>query len=295
MDSSVEKFRQAGRIASQARDFGAGLIRVGATVREVTEAVEEEIRRLGGLPAFPAQSSRNHIAAHYCAAPDDNVAYEAGDVVKLDIGAHVDGYVADTALTVDLGGGKHARLVEAARAGLEAAIGVAGAGVAVSEVGRVVHDAIRGYGYNPIVNLTGHGVGRYVIHCAPQIPNFADRSTERLRAGMVVAIEPFATDGKGMIHEQGRAEVFRLLRRPAKLKGVDPGVLAAIEEVRGLPFARRYLRQFAKETVEETFMVLTRAGALVRYPPLCEAPGTKVAQWEHTLYIGESGIEILTK
>jgi methionyl aminopeptidase len=293
--SSLSRFREAGRIASKARDLGAAKIRPGVTIREVTEAVEAEIRRLGGEPAFPAQSSRNHIAAHYCASPDDATAYEEGDVVKLDIGAHVDGFVADTALTVDLSRGKNAKLVEAAKAALDAAIARAGAGVPVSEIGRVVDDTIHSFGYNPIVNLTGHGVGRYVIHCAPQIPNFPDKTTERLRAGMFVAIEPFATDGKGMIHEQGRPEVFRLLRRPAKLKGVDPNVLAAIEAIHGLPFARRDLRKFPKEIVEETFMALTRTGALVRYPPLCEAPGTKVAQWEHTLYIGETEVEVITR
>lgn len=292
----IAKFRQAGRIASAARDLGAKMIRPGVTIREVTEAVEAEIARLGGKPAFPAQSSRNHIAAHYCAAPEDDTRYEEGDVVKLDIGAHVDGFVADTALTVDLSAsGANKKLVEAAKAALEAAIGIAAPGVAVTEIGRVVRDTIRSYGFNPIVNLTGHGVGRYIIHCSPQIPNVPDGSTEKLRAGMFVAIEPFATDGKGMIREQGRPEVFRLARRPAKLKGIDAEVLAAIEEVHGLPFARRYLRQFSKERVEESFLGLARAGVLDRYPPLVEAAGTKVAQWEHTLYIGADGTEVITK
>lgn len=292
----IAKFREAGRIASQARDLGAKKIRAGATIREVTEAVEAEIERLGGKPAFPAQSSRNHIAAHYCSSPEDETRYEEGDVVKLDIGAHVDGFVADTALSVDLSkDGANKKLVEAAKAALDAAIAMATPGVFVSEIGRVVHETIASYGYNPVVNLTGHGVGRYIIHCAPQIPNTADGSQERLRAGMFVAIEPFATDGRGLIREQGRPEVFRLMRRPSKLKGIDPAVLAAIEEVRGLPFARRYLRQFSKEAVEETFMGLTRAGVFVRYPPLVEAPGTKVAQWEHTLYVGPDGTEVITK
>lgn len=292
----IAKFREAGRIASRARDLGAKMIRPGATIREVTEAVEAEIRRLGGQPAFPAQSSRNHIAAHYCASPDDDTRYEEGDVVKLDIGAHVDGFVADTALTIDLSAnGANKKLVEAAKAALEAAIGMAAPGVFVSEIGRVVHETIASFGLRPIVNLTGHGVGRYIVHCAPQIPNTADGSSERLRAGMFVAIEPFATDGRGLIQEKGRPEVFRLMRRPSKIKGIDPAVLEAIEALHGLPFARRDLRQFSKESVEETFMGLTRAGVFTRYPPLVETPESKVAQWEHTLYIGPDGTEVITK
>ncbi len=293
--ASLEKFREAGRIASQARQLGAQAIRAGATIREVTEAVEAEIFRLGGQLAFPAQSSRNHVAAHYCSSPEDTTAYEEGDVVKIDLGAHVDGYVADTALTVDLSKkGEHAQLVDAARAALDAAIGAAGDGVRVSEIGRVISDTIRSRGFNPVVNLTGHGVGRYVVHCRPQIPNFPDGSNDRLKAGMVVAIEPFATDGRGMIDEKGVPQVFRMTRRPKKAK-IDLAILDVIESFHGLPFARRALREFPKETVEETLMELTRAGALVRYPPLVEAPGTYVAQWEHTLYIGEGGVEVLTE
>lgn len=295
-NASLNKFRQAGRIASAARELGAKMIHAGTTIREVTEAVEAEIARLGAKPAFPAQSSRNEIAAHYCSSPEDETRYEVDDLVKLDIGAHVDGFVADTALTVDLSkSGKNGKLAQAAKAALDAAIATAGANVPVSEIGRVVADTIRSFGYNPIVNLTGHGVGRYIIHCSPQIPNYPEKTEVRLKAGMMIAIEPFATDGKGFIEEQGRPEVFRLQRRPNKMSGVHAGILAAMEEVRGLPFARRYFRDFPKDALEDSLLALTRAGVLVRYPPLVEAPHTKVAQWEHTLYIGESTVEVITR
>ncbi|MCI0587993.1 MAG: type II methionyl aminopeptidase [Planctomycetes bacterium] len=291
----LEKFRQAGRIASAARDHGAALVKPGARLRDVLEAVEAEIGRLGGEPAFPAQSSRNHIAAHYCPSPEDETRYEAGDLVKLDVGVHVDGFVADTATTIDLGPGRNGRLREAAEAALSSAIATAAPGVSTSEIGGAIAAAIRAHGYRPIGNLTGHGVGRWQIHCAPAIPNVPDRSRERLKEGMVVAIEPFATDGVGTVEERGKPEVFRLAGRPKRRDGVDEEVLEAIERIGGLPFARRSLRGFAREAVEASLVALAKAGVLVRYPPLCEAEGKRVAQAEHTIYLGPGGVEVLTR
>jgi len=99
----LESLRRAGRIAAEARQAGARRIVAGARVRDVCVAVEDDIHRLGGSLAFPVQSSRNHVAAHYCPSPEDETVYAEGDVAKLDIGVHVDGWVVDTALTVNVG------------------------------------------------------------------------------------------------------------------------------------------------------------------------------------------------
>ncbi len=294
---ALASFREAGRIIARARAVGARMVRPGATIREVTEAVEDEVRRLGAIPAFPAQSSRNHVAAHYCAHPTDELRYEEGDLVKLDIGAAVDGYVCDTAITIDLGDGERGRtLVAAAKAALDAAIATAGPGVAPSKIGEAIARAIRSFGVNPVSNLTGHGVGRWKVHTAPQIPNVPERSSGSiLQTGTVCAIEPFATDGAGYVEERGRAEVFMRSAKKAKSgKGIDPEVLASIESWNGLPIARRYFREFETKRVEETLLALTKQGCLARYPPLCEQPGTMVAQFEHTLLITADGVEVLT-
>ncbi len=125
-DEVLAVLREAGRVAAAARDMGARLIVPGAALREVCEAVEDEIRRRGGALAFPAQTSRNQIAAHYCPSPEDGTLYEEGDLAKLDIGVHIDGWVVDTAVTVNVGGrAAPQRLVDAARAALEAAIDTA--------------------------------------------------------------------------------------------------------------------------------------------------------------------------
>ena len=296
MDHHVlDSFRKAGRIASECREWAKENIRPGVTIRSVLEGVEHRIRERGAQPGFPAQSSRNFVAAHYCSSPDDEQRYEEGDCVKVDIGVHVDGYIADTAASVDLSrDGRWTPLVDAAKSALAAAIATVEDGVEVSEIGGAIERTILAAGYQPVRNLTGHGLGRWKVHTPPQIPNYAERGAGRLKQGMVFAIEPFATTGKGWIHEAGRAEVFMMARPPSKAKGLDRDVLRAIESWRGLPIARRYFAQFDREALEDTLAKLARQGSLVRYPPLCEDEGTMVAQAEHSIYLGPEGVEVLT-
>jgi methionyl aminopeptidase len=292
----LDSLREAGRMASMARETGARLIVPGAALREVCETVEDEITRRGGGLAFPAQSSRNEIAAHYCASPEDGTVYAAGDLAKLDIGVHVDGWVVDTALTVNVGDRPENRpFVDAARAALESAIATAGPGVPVRRVSQSIETTLRRYGMRPMRNLCGHGVARWTVHCPPAIPNAMDGSAERLAPDAVVAVEPFATDGDGEVVERGPAEVFRLdPRRSTGTAGV-PEVVAAMRAFNGLPFARRQLAHFPRTAVEETLRALRAAGHLGVYPPLVEAKQRKVAQAEHTLYLGPDGVEVLTR
>jgi methionyl aminopeptidase len=276
--------------------MGAVMIRPGASLREVCVAIEDEIERRGGAPAFPAQTSRNQVAAHYCPGPDDDSVYEDGDVAKLDIGVHVDGWVVDTATTVNVGDRpEHRRLIEASRVALEAAIDFVRPETEVRALSSRIERAIRSFGLEPVKNLCGHGVGRWTVHCPPPIPNVADAGSDRLPMGAVVAIEPFATDGRGVVTEHGRAEVFRLDPGRDRGRGGDAEVVSAIRELRGLPFARRQLARLPRAAVESTLQALVRNGVLTAYPPLVETTGRPVAQAEHTVYVGAEGVEVLTR
>jgi len=167
-------------------------------------------------------------------------------------------------------------------------------GIRAGEIGAAVERTINAAGFEPVRNLTGHGLARWKVHTAPQIPNYGERGGGRISVGSVIAIEPFASTGRGYIHEKGKAEVFMMSRPPMRAKGLDKGVLRAIQSWRGLPFARRYFVDFPAKAVEETFAKLARQGSLVRYPPLVEEDGVMVAQTEHSMYVGNDGIEILT-
>jgi methionyl aminopeptidase len=281
--------------------MGARLIVPGARLRDVCEAVEAEIHRQGAGLAFPVQSSRNEVAAHYCASPEDETLYVEGDLAKLDIGVHVDGWVVDTAVTVNVGDRpENRRLVDAARAALDAAIATAAPGLPIQELSAAIESAVNSYGLRAVRNLCGHGVGRWTVHCPPPIPNVPDHTSGTLAPGAVVAIEPFATDGIGLTTERGAPQVFRLdpardRGLPRRLREGDLGdVLEEIRALRGLPFARRQLRRFARTHVEEVLAGLLRAGALSAYPPLVETAGRPVAQAEHTVHLGPDGVEVLT-
>ncbi len=293
----IDKLRRSGRISATVREHCKKMIRVGARVEEIARTAEAMIVELGGKPAFPAQLSRNHIAAHYCSPPDDTTTIEAGDIVKLDLGTQIDGYVTDSAVTIDLAAGEDSALVAASQTALENAIALMGPGACLMEIGGRIEDTIKAFGFNPVFNLTGHGVARFVIHCSPTVPNYRDKSAVRLRAQQTIACEPFACDGAGYIESKGKAEVFALKRRIKPKDKVPDNILAAVEYSEGLPFARRTLLAAlgTLREVDDALRLLDRKGLLVEYPPLVEKNGVRVAQTEHTIFIHDSGAEVLTR
>ncbi len=292
----LEKLRQSGRISAAAREHGRKLIVPGANLREIADSVETLIYDLGGKPAFPAQLSRNNIAAHYCSPPGDELVAEPSDIIKLDTGVHVDGWVTDNAVTVDLAGGPNSALVAASRMALDNAISVMGPDAPITEIGNQIETTIKAFGFNPIYNLTGHGVARYVIHCAPSLPNYPDPRAGRLQVNQTIACEPFACDGKGYIDQDGTAQVFGLKRKIKAKDRLPKDVADAIAALDSLPFCRRSLLRHLDsiEKVEMALRCLTKARVLVKYPPLAEKRGVRVAQSEHTIFIHEDRAEVLT-
>ena len=297
MKLELDKLRQSGRISATALAHGRKMIVPGARIEDIQRAVEAKIRELGGAPAFPAQVSRNHIAAHYCSPPGDPTTVQAGDIVKLDCGTHVDGYVTDNATTVDLRDGDGSLLCTASRTALENAIAVMGPGVSLTEVGRQVETTIESLGFKPVRNLCGHGVARYTIHCAPSVPNYADTKAAKLRPNMTIACEPFASDGRGFIDVDGIAEVFMLKRDVRPKDNLPAAVEKAMASSDGLPFARRDLERWlgSMRAGEDALKVLRKKDLVDDYPPLCERPGVRIAQFEHTIFISESGAEVITR
>jgi methionyl aminopeptidase len=282
-----ERWREAGRVASRARELGLRLAVPGAKRREVAEAIEGEIRRLGAQPAFPANLSRNVEAAHFTPSPEDTEEFVAGDLVKVDVGAHLDGAIADTADTVEVGGGhRFENLIRAARDGLRAGIAQVRAGGRVDDVSRAIADAIRARGLRPIEDLTGHSVERYLLHAGKAIPNVPGRTTETLREGEVIAIEPFATNGVGHIANGPFGNIQRFRADPGPR---DPALAGLFARFRTLPFTVRWV------ATPEDREALRRARRLLQtYPVFLEAGEGWVAQAEHTVLVGATGPEVLS-
>ncbi|HOT06132.1 MAG: Methionine aminopeptidase [Methanosaeta sp. PtaB.Bin039] len=288
-DMDADKYRVAGRILSKVLREAAPKIQVGVALLEVAEEVERSIRDAGASPAFPCNISRGREAAHYTPAPADALLF-GEDMVKLDVGVHLDGYIADAAVTVDLSG--HPELVEASQAALEAAIELVAPGVSTSVLGSAIEDAIEGYGFRPVSNLTGHGLARFRPHAEPSIPNRGTEVGIILQAGDVIAIEPFATDGIGRISESPVTEIYGLAcRRPVRAAEAR-ALLKEIEGYLGMPFARRWL---SGQRTDYALLQLLRAGVVHRFPVLWEAEGALVSQAEHTVMVTEDGKEVTTR
>ena len=288
-------WKKAGKIAAQSLNFATKHLKSGASLLEVSEKVEENIISLSGKPAWPVQINLNQAAAHYCAAPDEKTILK-DEVICIDVGVHIDGAVGDNAVTIDLSG-KYADLVKASRDALNNAIKMLAPEVKVGAIGKVIEETIKSYGYNPVRNLSGHGIGRYDIHATPGIPNFDNRSNVRLQEHMIIAIEPFATDGRtGLIHEAHDCQVFMQVKDKNPRSPFGREVLKIVKEYNGLPFAPRWLvKQLPASKVNFALRELLKEGIIKGYPPLVEDSGGKVSQAEHTMYITDKGAIVLTK
>jgi len=287
-DDAVRCYREAGEVLVETMNEARGMVEPGRTHLEVAEWTEDYVREQGAGLAFPVNISVDEEASHATPGADDGTAF-GEEMVCLDIGVHVDGYIADAAVTIDHTGTPD--LVAAAEEALEAAVGAAGPGVPVGEIGAAIEAAIRGYDYTPVLNLSGHGLERYDAHTGPTVPNRGvDRSVE-LSVGDAVAIEPFATDGRGKVGEGPTTEIYELVDDRSVR---DRRARRALEEIRGfdgLPFAARWL---ATDGAGMALRRLEQRGVVDSYPVLKEDDGRLVSQAEHTLLVTADGCEVTT-
>ena len=285
---AVDSYREAGEVLVETMNDAREMIEPGVTQLEVAEYAEDAIRESGAGLAFPVNISVDEEASHATPARDDDTEF-GEEMVCLDIGVHVDGYIADAAVTVDYTG--HDDLVEASETALEAAVEAVAPGVPTGEVGAAIENAIDGFGYTPILNLTGHGVERYDAHTGPNIPNRAvDRSVE-LEVGDVIAIEPFATDGRGKVGEGATEEIYEQVGDGSVRDRRARQVMEELEAFDDLPFAARWLDSSRSAMALRT---LKNADIIKGYPVLKEADGQLISQAEHTMIVTEDGCEVTT-
>ncbi len=293
-EQELENWKKAGKLTAQTRDWGKERIKIGASLLKVTEKIEAKIYELNGKPAFPVQISVNNIAAHYNPGKDNDYVFRNGDVVKLDLGVHINGCIADTAITVDLGNNKG--LVDAAEYALREAVKITNPGTRLGEIGKVIEDCIKEKGFNPVRNLSGHEIKKYEEHAGLNIPNYDNKDKTELREGQIIAIEPFATTGIGLIEEGKDSEIYKAVKQKTTRDSIARDVLLKIiADYRSLPFAKRWLiKKFPEFKVNYALRLLEREDILYRYNQLIEKSNGLVSQAEHTLLVQDKLI-ILTK
>jgi len=203
MDEKIlENYLKAGRIAAQVKQEILQTIKPGMKIIDLAEAIEKRIFELGGKPAFPVNIGINEIAAHYTPSINDNRQIAPGDLVKIDFGVHVDGYMSDLAFTYC---SEKNELIEAAEKALETGLAVIKPGIKVSEISQAISDSVKAAGFGVIINLTGHGLDKFDLHSEPTIPNIVNNSDHMLKSGDVIALEPFITKTNGYVKESETA------------------------------------------------------------------------------------------
>ncbi len=292
--SSISKIIQAGKIASQVKDFARELIKPGVPLLEIAEKIEQQIRDLGGEPAFPVNLSINEIAAHY--TPSHNDKTLANGLLKVDIGVHIDGWIADTAFTLDLeGNSENKKLIDTAEESLKNALKIIKLGVSTNDIGNEIHRTCISNNLNPIVNLSGHEIDRYDLHAGITIPNINDKKDVKLHQG-IYAVEPFVTSGGGRVYEGKPSGIFILLNTKSVRTPLAREILTYIvDEYGNLPFCSRWLvKKFGTKAII-ALSQLENGKNIYQYPQLIESSKAKVAQAEETIFIKEDETLITTK
>ncbi len=294
----VSKYLRAGEIAWRVKQFIYSYLRPGVKLLELANTVEGVIKELGGQPAFPVNISVNAVAAHKTPLLDEVGSVMEGDVVKIDIGVHCDGYIADTAITISYND-RFDLLVDSAREALERSLNVVGEGVRFSDVGSVIEETAKRYGFKPIKNLGGHSLGRYLIHAGDVIPNYNDMfQLGRFKRGGAYAIEPFVSDGRGYVVESDEVNIYALTR--TKFKGLTELELRVVNHIldkfKTLPFCERWLvheTRLPVNMLREVLNSLAHKNVVRKYPILQEASSAaRVAQFEETVLIGDDVLVI---
>ncbi len=291
--NELEDWKKACKIAAQALEYGKGLIKKGSNLLDVAKKTDEKIISLGGEIAFPSQISMNQIAAHFCPTKNNNPVLD-NQIAKLDVGVHVNGFIGDNACTVDLSG-ENRKLVKASRDALNNAVKIIKPGITLSEIGREIQETIMNYGFAPVRNLSGHGLGKFDVHTKPTIPNYDNGDETEIKKGDIFAIEPFATNGYGVVIETANPTVFSLAQKKPVRDMTTRQVLKEIENYKGLPFAKWWLEEkFPLFRVNLALRQLENLGIIKGYPPLADRENGLVSQAEHTILVDEKAI-VLTK
>lgn len=294
----LESYRKAGAIATSCKAWAVKIAKPGMKLLDLAEQVEARIKTEGGLPAFPVNLSQNNLAAHDTPAINDARVIGEKDVLKIDIGVHVNGFIADCAVTVDFSG-ENTKMLEASEHALKAALALVKDGTPTRKIGAAIEKEIKQRGFNPVYNLTGHGLQQFVGHASPTIPNHDHREDVHLEEDMVIAIEPFATNGKGNVNEGHMTEIFSMQEPKMVRNQAARKILAhVIKTYQTLPFAERWIHEDLKLSDFDRkvgLKELLKAGSLHGYPILKEATSALVSQHETSVIVTKDGCEVLVK
>jgi methionyl aminopeptidase len=296
-EEDLQKYQRAGKIAREVRAEIKRTVIEGMPIIDICEKAEELTRKKGGKPAFPCNVSINEVAAHYTSPPIDKQTIPERSIVKVDIGVHVDGYIADTATSICFDP-EYIGMVNTAEEALEKAVDLLRPGLSITRFGSAIQKTIKTRGFKPVSNLTGHLIRRYLIHAGKSLPNVFSLSTSRIKEGEVYGVEPFVTvvNAVGRVTNLREAYIFRYAKHKSLKDPYSKRLLNYIRKnFKTLPFTERWLNKFSSSSsYKNAFSELLSSKAVVSYPVFVEASRKLVAQAEYTILVVKDGCVVLT-
>ena len=292
-----EQYRKSGKIVSEVMPLVQSAVSPGVKFLDVCDLVRREVESRGGRLAFPTGIGVNQVTAHYAPQDGDGSVFMEKDLVKVDFGVHVDGYVTDTSVSVTFNP-DYNLLLEATQRALDEAIATARKETRTGEIGRAIHREAARFGFKTIENLTGHTVDRYTVHAGKSIPNLYMPGMQDLKRGDVFAIEPFLTLGSaaGYVVDAPSQTIFSIVaRKKTGVAELDAFAEKVWEERKTLPFTPQwYSDEFGRNKIQGIVSRLVAKRVLRAYPTLVEASDNPVAQFEHTMALDDGGLVVLT-
>lgn len=286
----INILRKSGIINNKAQKLAQRIIKPGISFLEIGTKLENYIREEGGKPAWPVNLSINEEAAHNSYSPEEQVLLKETDILKVDIGVSIDGYITDSSQTI-IFDKKHEKLKEASNKALLNAkdyIFKNPKTCTISKIGEIIEDTITSYSYKPVSNLTGHTITRFQTHNHPSIPNVRNNCDIKLSEidNGWFAIEPFSSTGNGYVNEGNTVYIFIFqedipLRNPNARK-----ILEEIKSFEGMAFSEFWVgKNMAGFDRKIAFRELLKAQAIGAYPVLIDKHGSFVSQAETTIVI----------
>lgn len=297
LSEALSKYFEAGRIVVKLKEEAKKIVDINVPLVDICERLELLAFELGGSPAFPVNIGVNEITAHFTSPANDVRKIPENSIVKIDIGVHIEGYIADTAITLSFNQ-DYQDLIISSQDALQSGINAMRPGVKVSHVGAIIEKVITRFGYRPIRNLMGHRIERFNLHTGKSIPNISGIEGGTIEEGEIYAVEPFSTlqDAAGVVRDSNEAVIFRY-HKDRRLKSQD--AMALLEHIkkehRFLPFTSRWLRsKFSFPSFDNIFEQLIKSRCIIPYRVLVEASGLPVSQAEHTVIVEKDGCRIIT-
>jgi methionyl aminopeptidase len=283
-EEAIRKQKEAFEKMKIILEYAKELIKPNVKILEIAEAIEKKIFEVGAKPAFPVNIGINEIAAHYTPSIDDQTILKEGDMVKVDVGLHVDGYISDNAFTILVGKNSHP-MIETAKKAVEEARKVLMENVKIREISEVIENIVASSGFNVVKNLTGHYLDRYVVH-GISIPNVRNEIETKIPKNQALAIEVFVTNGSGWVKESSEIQIFQFKEdRGSRMREGKKIIEIAKNKFEGLPFAKRWLKDIQKAKLDFAIRDLLERGCLIDYPVLKEESNSLVAQWEESFIV----------